>query len=76
MAKAKENISTRRADAAHTSMLPKPAKAQKPKCTAEQRFKMIQEAAYLRAEKAGFTGDGMKYWLAAEKDIDGRLSKG
>jgi len=36
----------------------------------EQRYRMIQESAYFIAEKAGFSGDNVKYWLAAEKEIN------
>jgi hypothetical protein len=42
-------------------------------CSAEQRFLMIQEAAYYRAERAGFNGDAVEHWLAAEKEIEQRL---
>lgn len=70
MVKAKETVSTRKAAP------PKPGPAQKQKCTPEQRFRMIQEAAYFRAEKAGFLGNGAEFWLAAEKDIDKKLSRG
>ncbi|HDL77686.1 MAG TPA: DUF2934 domain-containing protein [Lentisphaerae bacterium] len=41
--------------------------------TNEERYKMIQTAAYLRAEKNGFSGDPVQYWLEAEKEIDDRL---
>jgi len=43
--------------------------------TAEERFKMIEAAAYYLAEKDGFRGDPTHYWLAAEKEIEGRLVK-
>lgn len=48
--------------------------SRKQKCTPEQRFRMIQETAYLLAEKADFAGDSFEYWLAAEKEIDGKLA--
>jgi hypothetical protein len=35
----------------------------------EQRYRMVQEAAYFIAEKAGFKGDNLQYWLSAEKEI-------
>ena len=42
--------------------------------TAEQRYSMIQVAAYLRAEKRGFrNGDPTEDWLTAERDIDAAL---
>lgn len=44
--------------------------------TPEERRKMIEEAAYYRAEKAGFTGDPLEHWLAAEKEVDAMLKAG
>jgi hypothetical protein len=46
------------------------AKAGSPEVPDAQRFLMIQEAAYYRAEHAGFCGDPMEHWLAAEKEIE------
>ena len=44
--------------------------------TAEERQKMIAEAAYLRAESRGFAGgDPTDDWLAAEWEIDQILSR-
>jgi len=44
--------------------------------TAEERQKMIAEAAYLRAESRGFAGgDPAADWLAAEAEIDQILSR-
>jgi hypothetical protein len=34
-------------------------------------YETIQQAAYLLAEKNGFTGDAATYWLAAEAKIKG-----
>ena len=42
--------------------------------TAEQRHRMIEEAAYLRAEQAGFECDPSECWLVAEEEIDTRLT--
>lgn len=42
--------------------------------SAEERYGMIQTAAYLRAEKNGFSGDPVQYWLEAEKEIDDKLA--
>jgi hypothetical protein len=41
--------------------------------TAEQRHRMIEETAYYLAEKAGFNGDSIEHWLAAEREINGRF---
>jgi hypothetical protein len=40
----------------------------------EERFQMISEAAYFRAEQRGFVaGDDLADWLAAESGIDALL---
>lgn len=42
--------------------------------TAEERYKMIAAAAYLRAEKRGFQGgNALEDWVAAEAEIDATL---
>lgn len=38
--------------------------------TAEQRYRMIAEAAYFRAQNQGFCGDPALDWLSAEAEID------
>jgi hypothetical protein len=40
----------------------------------EERFRWIQEAAYFKAEKAGFNCDQSECWLAAEAEIDARFA--
>ena len=44
-------------------------------CTSpEERFQMISEAAWFRAELRGFiAGDDLADWLAAETEVDTRL---
>ena len=42
--------------------------------TPEQRHRMIEEAAYFRAEGAGFDCDASACWLVAEEEIDARLA--
>lgn len=42
----------------------------------EQRYLMVQEAAYYHAQKAGFNGDSTEHWLAAEQEIERRLNGG
>lgn len=45
-----------------------------PSISAEQRYHMIAEAAYFRAEKRGFTGTNMAQdWIEAEAEIDRQL---
>lgn len=42
----------------------------------EERYRLIAEAAYYRAEKRGFQGgDPAQDWIQAEKEIDAKLSK-
>lgn len=43
--------------------------------SAQDRYHMIDEAAYYRAEKNGFQVDPHANWIAAEKEIDELLSK-
>lgn len=44
--------------------------------SAEERQRMIAEAAYFRAQQRGFTGgDPLADWLAAEEEIDRRLAR-
>jgi hypothetical protein len=44
--------------------------------TAEQRQRMIAEAAYYRAQKRGFDPAGQqKDWLEAEKSVDNLLKQ-
>jgi hypothetical protein len=43
----------------------------------EQRYQMIAEAAYFRAEKRGFIGgDSGQDWIEAEAEIDSLLKAG
>lgn len=42
----------------------------------EERYRLVAEAAYLRAEQRGFNGgDPTADWLAAEAEIDAALSR-
>lgn len=44
--------------------------------TPEERWRMVAEAAYLRAERRGFSGGNpTEDWLAAEAEIDAILTK-
>lgn len=42
--------------------------------SAEERYRMVQEAAYYIAEKNGFAGGDMSYWIEAEAQINRLLS--
>ena len=41
----------------------------KPEMSREDRFNRIQKEAYFLAEKGGFAGDPLKYWLEAEVKV-------
>jgi hypothetical protein len=49
-------------------------RAEKPAVSPEQRYRMVQDAAYYIAEKHGFTGDNHGFWLQAEQEIDAQLA--
>jgi hypothetical protein len=40
----------------------------------EERYRRIQDAAYFKAEKNGFSGDPSAYWAEAEAEVDRQLS--
>ncbi|MFW2405304.1 MAG: DUF2934 domain-containing protein [Gammaproteobacteria bacterium] len=43
--------------------------------TPEQRYRLIAEAAFLKAESRGFVGgDPVEDWLAAEKEVEDSLT--
>ena len=46
----------------------------KPVISPEQRYKMIEEAAYYIAERHGFNGDSAYFWSLAEAEINARLN--
>lgn len=43
--------------------------------TAEERRRLIAEAAYLRGESQGFLSDEREDWLQAESEVDALLAK-
>lgn len=51
-----------------------PAKAVAAAPSPEQRYRMVQDAAYFLAEKNGFQGGAMDYWIAAEIEVAAALS--
>ena len=51
----------------------KPAAAKKPDVSPEQRYRMIQDAAYFIAERHGFNGDSAYFWSLAEAEVSSRL---
>lgn len=86
MAKAKTTTAKPAAKADAVAAKPAPAKPAAPAVktapakaavSAEQRARMIAEAAYYIAEKRGFIhGHHDADWAAAEKQIDALLAKG
>ena len=46
----------------------------KPVISPEQRYKMIEEAAYYIAERHGFNGDSVYFAALAEAEINARLN--
>jgi hypothetical protein len=52
---------------------PAPA-AKKPALSPEQRYQMIQDAAYFIAERHGFSGDSAYFWSLAEAEINAKLT--
>lgn len=45
------------------------------KLTPEERYRMVQTAAYFIAERDGFCGCPTEYWAAAELEITSRLGQ-
>jgi len=53
-----------------------PAKKAAPPISPEQRYRMIEQAAYYLAEKTGFQGDPAAIWVQAEKDVEAQIASG
>ena len=53
---------------------PKAVVSKKPEVSPEERYRMIQDAAYYIAERHGFNGDSAYFWSLAESEIDARLN--
>lgn len=77
---AKKSTTTKKAAPKTTaSKAAKPATSRKKNVkpaitTSEDRYKMIEVAAYYVAEKNGFGQEPLNYWLQAEKQIDQQLN--
>lgn len=54
---------------------PAPAKVEVKTISKQERSRMIEQAAYFRAEKHGFQGDASQHWSAAEAEIDADLKR-
>lgn len=59
-----------------TSAKAKPASTEKKaKPTPEERYRMVETAAYFIAEQHGFQGRSDEHWAAAEREIAAKLGK-
>lgn len=67
----KETTATKKASTAKTAAAKKPATKKTKAATSdlEQRYKLVEVAAYYLAEKDGFTGNPVDYWIAAELQV-------
>lgn len=52
-----------------------PAGKKNSRVSPEERYKMIEQAAYFKAEKARFQGNPQAHWHAAEAEVDAILAK-
>jgi hypothetical protein len=52
-----------------------PAKDETASVTPEERYRMIAEVAYHKAERHSFAGDPVHYWVEAEAEIDKMLKE-
>jgi hypothetical protein len=57
------------------STAPTTTSAESKTISSEERQKMIEQAAYFRAEKRNFQGDPNEDWMAAEEEIDAQLTR-
>jgi hypothetical protein len=67
----KDATATKKASAPKATAAKKPAakKAKAATSDLEQRYRLIEVAAYYIAEKDGFSGSPVDYWIAAELQI-------
>ncbi|MBS4098461.1 MAG: DUF2934 domain-containing protein [Sulfuricella sp.] len=75
-AAAKKAAAPKAAAAAKKPAAKATASKKKSGISAEQRYNMIQEAAYYLAERDSFNGDPMRYWALAEMQIQDMLAAG
>jgi hypothetical protein len=65
----------KKAVAAKKPAAAKKAGAPKHKISPEERYRMVEVAAYFLAERNAFGGSPVEYWTAAETQISKMLSK-
>ena len=71
--KATKKITKKAAKKTVAKKAPSRKKAAPVLITPEERMRMIEQAAYFRAEKAGFSGDPHQHWVDAEAEVDALL---
>lgn len=54
---------------------PVAAKVEQKSISKSERQRLVEQAAYFRAEKHGFQGDSSQHWAAAEAEVDADLRK-
>lgn len=54
---------------------PSPSSTIKKKPSPEERYRMVETAAYFIAERSGFSGDSTEHWAAAEREILTKLGQ-
>ena len=69
-AAAKAAVAVKKPAAAKKTAAPKPNKI-----SPEERYRMVEVAAYFLAERNSFAGSPVAYWTAAESQISTLLSK-
>lgn len=52
----------------------KPAATKARKISAEERYKMIEVAAYYIAEHNHFQGNAIDFWIAAEEEVNKKIA--
>ncbi len=79
MATSKSKASAEKKTATKKAAAKKPAASRTKKTThtpsPEQRYRMIEVAAYFLAERNSFAGSSLDYWVAAEAQIDGMMGE-
>jgi hypothetical protein len=51
------------------------AKVEQKSISKSERQRLVEQAAYFRAERHGFQGDSSQHWAAAEAEVDADLRK-
>jgi hypothetical protein len=70
----KKTESAKKPAAKKPAVAKKTSTAKARKIGAEERYKMIEVAAYYIAENNNFQGSAIDFWIAAEEEISKKLS--